>query len=66
MKKDLGLDSGKYTWLLTIFYISYALFEFQALMWKVLQPHRWAACTMFAWYAFHAIPRDLLQKKTNI
>uniref|UniRef100_A0A093V274 High-affinity nicotinic acid transporter n=1 Tax=Talaromyces marneffei PM1 TaxID=1077442 RepID=A0A093V274_TALMA len=46
---DLGLDSGKYAWLLTIFYISYTLFEFQALMWKVLKPHRWAAFVMFAW-----------------
>lgn len=50
MRTDLGLDSGKYAWLLTIFYISYTLFEFQALMWKVLKPHRWAAFVMFAWY----------------
>ncbi|EEA26207.1 hypothetical protein EYB25_003452 [Talaromyces marneffei] len=49
MRTDLGLDSGKYAWLLTIFYISYTLFEFQALMWKVLKPHRWAAFVMFAW-----------------
>ncbi|EED22082.1 MFS transporter, putative [Talaromyces stipitatus ATCC 10500] len=49
MKKDLHLDGGKYAWLLTIFYISYTLFEFQALMWKVLKPHQWAAFTMLAW-----------------
>lgn len=49
MKQELGLDSGKYAWLLTIFYISYVLFEFQALMWKVLPPHVWATMIMFAW-----------------
>lgn len=66
MKKDLALDGGKYAWLLTVFYISYTLFEFQALMWKVLRPHQWAAFIMFAWYvppAFnvgHANMRELL------
>jgi len=29
MDKALGLTSDKYTWLLTIFYISYILFQFQ-------------------------------------
>jgi hypothetical protein len=50
METDLRLDSKKYAWLLTIFYISYTLFEFQALMWKVLPPHLWASFIMFAWY----------------
>ncbi|KAI9926935.1 hypothetical protein ASPWEDRAFT_121168 [Aspergillus wentii DTO 134E9] len=49
MEEDLGLTSEKYTWLLTIFYISYAIFEFQALMWKVMPPHRWAAITVLGW-----------------
>jgi hypothetical protein len=63
MKTDLGLDSGKYAWLLTIFYISYTLFEFQALMWKVLRPHQWAAFIMFAWFVQSALPT--LQEKCN-
>lgn len=29
MQKDLDLTSDKYTWLLTIFYIAYILFQFQ-------------------------------------
>ncbi|KAL1966335.1 hypothetical protein VTN77DRAFT_4688 [Rasamsonia byssochlamydoides] len=49
MQKDLGLNGSSYAWLLTIFYISYTVFEFQALMWKVLRPHRWAAITVAVW-----------------
>lgn len=50
MEEDLNLDSQQYSWLLTIFYISYTVFEFQALMWKIVKPHRWAAFVVFSWY----------------
>lgn len=36
MQEDLGLDGDRYDWLLTIFYISYILFQFQAFMWKIV------------------------------
>jgi hypothetical protein len=49
MQKDLGLNGNSYAWLLTIFYISYTIFEFQALMWKILRPHQWAAITVAVW-----------------
>jgi sugar phosphate permease len=50
MSTDLHLSlSGRYDWLLTIFYISYILFEFQALAWKIFPPHRWAAFCVFGW-----------------
>lgn len=49
MATDLKLDGEKYDWLLTIFYISYILFEFQAIMWKIVPPHRWAAFVVFGW-----------------
>lgn len=52
MQKDLGLNGHSYAWLLTIFYISYTVFEFQALMWKVLRPHQWAAITVATWLVF--------------
>jgi hypothetical protein len=52
MEKDLGLNSNSYAWLLTIFYISYTVFEVFGLMWKVVKPHQWAAFTVFSWYAF--------------
>lgn len=54
MEQDLGLNSKSYAWLLTIFYISYTVFEVFGLMWKVVKPHQWAALTVFSWYAFHA------------
>ncbi|PYH90345.1 MFS general substrate transporter [Aspergillus ellipticus CBS 707.79] len=49
MEEDLHLTGNRYTWLLTIFYISYTLFEFLALMWKIMPPHRWAAITVLTW-----------------
>ena len=49
MSDDLDLTGDRYDWLLTIFYISYILFEFQALAWKIFPPHRWAAFMVFGW-----------------
>lgn len=49
MEHDIHLTGNRYSWLLTIFYISYTVFEFQALMWKILPPHVWAAIVVFGW-----------------
>ena len=49
MSKDLDLVGNRYQWLLNIFYISYILFEFQAIMWKVVSPHIWASFTILGW-----------------
>ncbi|KAE8148058.1 major facilitator superfamily domain-containing protein [Aspergillus avenaceus] len=49
MEEDLKLTGKGYSWLLTIFYISYTVFEFGALMWKVIPPHQWAAITVLSW-----------------
>lgn len=49
MEEDLELSSAQYTWLLTIFYISYILFGFLAIMWKVVPPHIWAAVCVLGW-----------------
>ncbi|KAF7912950.1 uncharacterized protein EAF01_001971 [Botrytis porri] len=49
MSKDLGISSSDYEWLLTIFYISYIVFEWFALMWKVLPPHVWACFCVVGW-----------------
>ncbi|TVY57273.1 High-affinity nicotinic acid transporter [Lachnellula cervina] len=38
LDSDLHLSSSQYQWLLTIFYISYILFEWFALMWKLVPP----------------------------
>ncbi|KAF2760016.1 MFS general substrate transporter [Pseudovirgaria hyperparasitica] len=57
MTEDLRItgNSDRYDWLLTIFYISYIVFEFQAIMWKVIPPHYWAALVVFSWGLFSAV-----------
>jgi hypothetical protein len=50
MEDDLDLGGDRYTWLLTIFYISYIIFQWQGMMWKLIPPHRWAAFIVLAWY----------------
>ena len=52
MQQDLDLVGNRYQWLLTIFYITYIVFEFQALMWKIVPPHMWLAFTVFCWGLF--------------
>lgn len=49
MEEDLNLYGDRYDWLLTIFYIPYIVFELQAMMWKVVPPHIWAAIVVFIW-----------------
>ena len=49
MEDDLELTGNRYEWLLTIFYISYILFEPQVIMWKIVPAHIWAALIVFAW-----------------
>ena len=49
MEDDLKLTGNRYEWLLTIFYISYILFEPQVIMWKIVPAHIWAAVIVFAW-----------------
>ena len=52
MDEALHLEGNRYQWLLTIFYISYILFEFQVLMWKIVPPHMWLAFCVFCWGIF--------------
>lgn len=49
MVEDLNLSNSQYQWLLTIFYISYIVFGFLAIMWKVVPPHIWAAGCVLGW-----------------
>ena len=49
MTKDLHLVGDRYEWLLTIFYITYIVFEFSLLFWKIFPPHRVAAVVVFWW-----------------
>ncbi|KAI9687394.1 MAG: hypothetical protein M1820_010476 [Bogoriella megaspora] len=49
MSKDLHLSGHQYSWLLTIFYITYVVFEFSLLFWKVFPPHIVGATVVFGW-----------------
>ncbi|KAI1453441.1 putative MFS transporter [Annulohypoxylon moriforme] len=49
MSKDLKFDDAHYQWLLTIFYIPYIVFEWAALMWKIIPPHIWACSCVLVW-----------------
>ncbi|CAG8970654.1 hypothetical protein HYALB_00003408 [Hymenoscyphus albidus] len=49
LSKDLHISGPEYQWLLTIFYIAYILFEWFAIMWKILPPHIWATVCVVGW-----------------
>jgi hypothetical protein len=66
MTEDLNLTGNRYSWLLTIFYISYTVFEFQALMWKIVEPHQWAAFVVFSWYAHSHVETIPPEAETEI
>ncbi|KAK4936288.1 hypothetical protein LTR10_022816 [Elasticomyces elasticus] len=46
---DLGLTSDQYTWLGTIFYIAYIVFQFTSMGWKIFKPHQWVTFVVFFW-----------------
>lgn len=50
MGKALNLTSSQYAWFSTIFYITYIIFEFCIIFWKVFPPHLVGAIVVFGWY----------------
>ena len=49
MEEALELQGDRYQWLLTIFYIGYITFSFQAIMWGVIPPHIWITVVVLGW-----------------
>ncbi|KAK6515288.1 hypothetical protein TWF506_007633 [Arthrobotrys conoides] len=49
MEADLEMSHGQYEWLLTAFYITYILFEWMALLWKVFPAHAYVAFCVAGW-----------------
>ncbi|KAF3926560.1 hypothetical protein AA313_de0202737 [Arthrobotrys entomopaga] len=49
MEADLQMSHGQYEWLLTVFYITYILFEWMALLWKVFPAHAYVAFCVAGW-----------------
>jgi len=46
---DLHLSDSQYDWLLTTFYITYVLFEWMTLCYKIFPPHIYISCCVCAW-----------------
>jgi len=49
METSLGLSSSQYSALLTAFYVTYVLFEWMTLLYRVLPAHIYISCCVFAW-----------------
>ncbi|CAN9122478.1 unnamed protein product [Alternaria alternata] len=49
--KDLHLSDNDWVWVLQVFYISYVLFEWTQLFWKILPAHVYVAALCFLWGA---------------
>ncbi|KAI5363036.1 putative major facilitator superfamily, MFS transporter superfamily [Septoria linicola] len=49
LTKDLNLSDSQFQWLLTAFYITYVLFEWLTLCYKIFPPHIYIATCVFIW-----------------
>lgn len=49
LTEDLRMSDNQFEWLLTAFYITYILFEWMTLCFKIFPPHIYIACCVFAW-----------------
>ncbi|RDW69536.1 hypothetical protein BP6252_08556 [Coleophoma cylindrospora] len=49
LAKDLHLDSSKYEWVLTSFYIAYVLFEWMSILWKLVPAHIYVTMIVLSW-----------------
>lgn len=49
MSADLNLDSSQYEWVLRAFYITYILFEWMTLLYRVLPPHIYITVCVASW-----------------
>ena len=46
---DLNLSSSQYEWILTAFYITYVLFEWMTLLYRIVPPHIYIALCVAGW-----------------
>ncbi|KAI9821665.1 MAG: hypothetical protein M1827_002246 [Pycnora praestabilis] len=49
LSRDLHLSSSQYEWLLTAFYITYILFEWMALLYRLIPPHIYISICVASW-----------------
>ncbi|TVY42391.1 putative ABC transporter ATP-binding protein [Lachnellula occidentalis] len=46
---DLELDSNRYEWVITAFYIAYICFEWMSILWKIIPAHIYITGIVFSW-----------------
>jgi hypothetical protein len=46
---DLDLDSNKYEWVITAFYITYICFEWMSVLWKIVPAHIYVTAIVLSW-----------------
>ncbi|OBT68535.1 hypothetical protein VE03_01673 [Pseudogymnoascus sp. 23342-1-I1] len=49
MDVDLNLYSDQYEWILTSFYITYIMFEWMSLLWKIIPAHIYVSVIVMSW-----------------
>ncbi|MCJ1417749.1 hypothetical protein MMC32_004094 [Xylographa parallela] len=49
LSEDLQLSTSQYEWLLTAFYITYILFEWMTILYRVVPPHIYIALCVASW-----------------
>ncbi|KAL5325767.1 hypothetical protein ACEPPN_006900 [Leptodophora sp. 'Broadleaf-Isolate-01'] len=46
---DLDLDSSRYEWVITAFYIAYICFEWMSVLWKIVPAHIYVTVIVLSW-----------------
>jgi len=46
---DLDLDSNRYEWVITAFYIAYISFEWMSILWKIVPAHIYITAIVLSW-----------------
>lgn len=49
LDQDLDLDSHKYEWVITAFYIAYIGFEWMSVLWKIIPAHIYVTVIVLSW-----------------
>ncbi|KAF2801610.1 MFS general substrate transporter [Mytilinidion resinicola] len=49
LERDLTLSSSQYEWLLTAFYITYIVFEWMTLLYRIVPPHIYISLCVLSW-----------------
>lgn len=49
LERDLHLDSDKYEWVITAFYIAYICFEWMSILWKIVPAHIYVTIIVLSW-----------------